>query len=181
MSGCAGAGPAGPHWRGARLSPSVGAWCHDEAPLRATRGARATRCRSGWVGFLVPGTDGATLRQARRSSLLAAGDLALVDLGSPFEYRSRPGVLSAVQVEAGALGLTAGQVRVAAPLLRTSSLHHLVRDHVQDLASVVATSADDPQRTGPALDSPALEDLGAATVRLLVALLLSCRPGPAAP
>jgi hypothetical protein len=164
---CPAAGPGNPHWRGRLLSPGVGAWRHDAAPLRVTRAADGIPDGSARLSFVVPGSPGATLWQARRFSSLAAGDLALVDLAAPYDYRSRPGVLSVVQVDSDALGVTAGQAAAAVPLLCTSPLHDLVRDHVRALAAVV----------GSLPDVAVLDDLGAATVHLLSALLLSCAPG----
>jgi AraC-like protein len=168
MAGCPVGGPVDPHWQGRQLSGIVGVWRHDATPLRVVRAAAAPPAGSG-LSFVVPGSDGATLWQARRLTLLSAGDLVLVDLDAAYDYRSRPGALSAVQVDARALGLTAGQAGAVAPLLRTSALHDLARDHVQALAAAVVSLAD----------VPVLDDLGAATVGLLSALLLSCAPDAA--
>src|SRR3712207_4293543 len=90
-------------------------------------------------------------------------DLVLVDVASPFVHRwPDGGGSSALHVDVHELDLPGDAVRRAAKELRTSPLYALVRDHV---ARVTAAAG--------ALDGSARAHLGAASVQLVRALIVS--------
>ena len=158
-------------WSCRELSPGTKVGHYAGSAVRLTRRDADVRA---WpaqrLAFVVPGAAGATLWQDGRLRRLDAGALVLVDVGAPYDYRGRPGVLSVVQLDLLASGTTAQRARAAAPQLQGSSLYAVARDHVRALAASAL----------PGVQGAALDDLGIATVRLLSALLLSCGTGPAA-
>ncbi|MGY1609392.1 MULTISPECIES: helix-turn-helix transcriptional regulator [unclassified Geodermatophilus] len=104
------------------------------------------------------------------------GDLELVDPATPAgSARVTGGRSGALLVPLDRLGLPVDVVRRAAPRLRTSALHGLVRAHLQWLADDAAGLSADPGAAA----------LGGATVELVRALVLSAagddRPDPPAP
>jgi AraC-like DNA-binding protein len=101
-------------------------------------------------------------------------DLVLVDVTAPSGFACASGGGSrALLVPLDQLGLPVDVVRRAAPRLRASALHGLVRAHLQRLADDAAALSGDPGAAA----------LGAATVALVRALVVSAagdgRQGPA--
>jgi AraC-like DNA-binding protein len=96
--------------------------------------------------------------------VVAAGELMMVDLGAPFDFSwGTRGASRALQLPASELGLPTDVVRSAATRLHTSPLRRLLTTHVVDLfRDADRISAD-----------PAAATVGASTVELVRALLLS--------
>ena len=152
-------------WRCTRLSESIRIIRYDGSAVRVTRRARdVAEHPTPWMLFAVPGTAGGTLRQGGSVRQLSSDELVLVDADAPYDYRSGEGRRSAVRVAAAALPVGAGDIRAAAPLLRRSPLHDLVRDHICSLAGMV----------DPPVDTHTCDDVDRATNLLLLALLISC-------
>jgi len=152
-------------WRCTRLSASIRIIRYDGSAVRVTRRARDVADHpTPWMLFAVPGTAGGTFRQGGSTRRLSSDELVLVDAGAPYDYRSAEGGRSAVRVAATALPVGAEDIRAAAPLLRHSPLHDLVRDHICSLAGMVDPPADTHTR----------DDVDRATSLLLLALLVSC-------
>ncbi|TYP88993.1 hypothetical protein [Blastococcus xanthinilyticus] len=152
-------------WSCCELSPGTEVGRYAGSAVRLTRrDADVQAWPADRLAFVVPGCAGSTLWQDGRLRRLDADALALVDVGAPYDYRGRPGVLSVVQLDLLTSGTTAQGARAAAPRLDRSSLYELARDHVRSLAASAL----------PGMQLAALDDLGTATARLLSALLLSC-------
>lgn len=97
-------------------------------------------------------------------SLVPAGSLMLSDLTAPYEFSwTERGGSRAFQVPYGELALPPDVVRRAAPRLRSSPLHDVVRDHLVRMSRTAGRLAADPGATS----------LGTATVELVRALLVS--------
>jgi AraC-like DNA-binding protein len=97
-------------------------------------------------------------------SLVPTGELMLSDLTAPYEFSwAEDGGSRAFQIPYGFLALPPHVVRRAAPRLRASPLHDLVRDHLVRLA------AD----AGPLSTDPGAASLGTGTIELVRALLVS--------
>ncbi|MGY1633793.1 helix-turn-helix domain-containing protein [Geodermatophilus sp. SYSU D01186] len=93
-----------------------------------------------------------------------AGELMLNDLRVPYSFSwSGSGGSRAFQVPSEQLGLSPDVVRAAAPRLRASPLHDLVRDHLVGLT----------RDAGRLTADPAAATLGTATTELVRALLVS--------
>lgn len=100
---------------------------------------------------------------------VATGSLMVSDLTAPYAFSwAGVGGSRAFQVPYEQLGLPPEVVRAAAPRLRSSPLHDLVRDHLQQLfARADELSAD-----------PGAAALGTATTDLVRALLVSAAADP---
>ncbi|MGY1636302.1 helix-turn-helix domain-containing protein [Geodermatophilus sp. SYSU D00742] len=95
---------------------------------------------------------------------VGTGELMLNDLRAPYAFSwSGTGGSRAFQVPSDQLGLSPDVVRAAAPRLRASPLHDLVRDHLVRMAGDADRLAGDP----------AAGILGTATTELVRALLVS--------
>lgn len=103
-------------------------------------------------------------RQFGTDRLVRAGDLMLSDLTAPYEFSwTGSGGSRAFHVPYERLGLPPDVVRAGAARLPASPLHGLVRDHLEQLAG----------RAGELSADPGAAALGAATVELVRALLVS--------
>ena len=97
-------------------------------------------------------------------AVVPTGHLMLSDLTAPYDFSwEDTGGSRAFQIPYGLLALPPDVVRAAAPRLRASPLHDLVRDHLVRLASSAGRLAADP----------GAPSLGTATVELVRALLVS--------
>ncbi|SDE96200.1 AraC-type DNA-binding protein [Blastococcus fimeti] len=97
-------------------------------------------------------------------SLVPTRQLMLSDLTAPYEFSwEETGGSRAFQIPYDLLGLPPDVVRRAAPRLRGSPVHDLVRDHLVRLAAAAEPLSADPGAAS----------LGAATVELVRALLVS--------
>ena len=91
-------------------------------------------------------------------------ELMLSDLTAPYEFSwSGIGGSRAFQIPYDQLALPGDVVRAAAPRLRASPLHDLVRDHLEWLVDHADVLAEDPGATA----------LGTATTELVRALIVS--------
>ncbi|MGY1624264.1 helix-turn-helix domain-containing protein [Geodermatophilus sp. SYSU D00965] len=128
------------------------------------------------VALAVQSSGVGRFSQFGTDRLVRAGELMVNDLAEPYTFSwSGSGGSRAFQVSTEQLGLPVAVVRAAAPRLRASPLHDLVRDHLVHLTRDADRIAADP---GAAT-------VGTATTELVRALLLSAaapdRPMPAAP
>jgi AraC-like DNA-binding protein len=102
--------------------------------------------------------------QLARQEIVAPGELMVVDLSAPYDFSwSGDGGAGCIQIPIDQLGLPVDVIRRAVGNVRRSPLYRLVAQHV---AHVVA----DADRLG---DDPAAPALGAASVELARALLVS--------
>lgn len=156
-------------WRSAKLSSTTGVCRYDGSAVRVTRRALdVVADPSGWLNFAVSAYGGSTFWQRGWLRQLQPGELVMVDVGSPYDFRSVGGSCSVVQTDPFSLGVTTAQARAAALHLRDSPLHDLTRDHVRALADVSCPATPDPD---------AVSAVAMATTRLLGALVISCGPG----
>jgi AraC-like DNA-binding protein len=128
------------------------------------------------VALAVQSSGVGAFSQFGTDRLVHAGELMVNDLAEPYAFSwSGSGGSRAFQVSAEQLGLPAAVVRAAAPRLRASPLHDLVRDHLVHLAREADRIAGDP----------AAGTVGTATTELARALLVSAaapdRPAPTPP
>ena len=102
--------------------------------------------------------------QLARQAIVPPGGLMAVDLSAPYDFSwSGNGAAGCVQIPIDQLGLPIDVVRRAVGGLHNSPMYRLVADHVAHLAvNADRVSAD-----------PAAADLGAATIELARALLVS--------
>jgi AraC-like DNA-binding protein len=106
----------------------------------------------------------ARFEQSGHQQRLAPGDLLLNDLTAVYDVRwSGMGGSQSFQVGYDRLGLPPDLVRKAAPNLRSSPLHDLVRHHLRYIRAEAVRLQDDP----------GLAALGTATVELVRALIVS--------
>ncbi|MGY1640070.1 helix-turn-helix domain-containing protein [Geodermatophilus sp. SYSU D00703] len=149
----------------------------DSTGFRLLRTDRHVRMASTPVVALAVQSSGiGEFSQFGTDRLVHAGELMVNDLAEPYAFSwSGSGGSRAFQVPTEALGLPAGVVRAAAPRLRASPLHDLVRDHLVHLAGDAGRVAADPGAAA----------VGTATTELVRALLLSAaaldRPAPTVP
>jgi AraC-like DNA-binding protein len=125
-------------------------------------------------GLVVPGPGRWSFVQHRdeRREIARESGLLMVDQSAPYEFgRFGDGATYSVNVDRQALGLPHDVVHRAATRLHTSPLRRLVVDHVLTLTR----DADDIER------GPGLSMVGAATVDLFRALLLSAAGRDPAP
>jgi AraC-like DNA-binding protein len=137
----------------------------DSTGFRLVRTQRHVRMASTPVVALAVQSSGVgAFSQFGTDRLVRAGELMVNDLAEPYAFSwSGAGGSRAFQVPAAQLGLPAGVVRAAAPRLRASPLHDLVRDHLVHLARDAERIAADP----------AAATVGTATTDLVRALLVS--------
>jgi AraC-like DNA-binding protein len=137
----------------------------DSSGFRLVRTPRHLRMESRPVVALALQSDGVgRLAQFGAESLVPSGQLMVNDLTAPYEFSwARAGGSRAFHVPYDRLALPQDVVRAAAPRLRGSPLHDLVRDHLVRLAASADELAADPGAPG----------LGTATVELIRALLVS--------
>lgn len=152
-------------WSRLHLSPSTDLLYHQGSAIRiARRFTDVVRAPSARLAFTVPGSAGGLLWQYGLQRL-GADALVVVDLAAPYDFRVGAGTRSAVQIDRAALGVSVELVRAVAPLLQSSPLYPLARDHVRTLVETT-TSWDAGLAAG--------DDLVQATTDLLGALLRSC-------
>lgn len=122
------------------------------------------------IALALRGTGGGAAGD-RAAGRGASRDLVVITL-SPPDGGEAPagGAARDLRIDLDELGVPAQTVRVAATRLRTSPLYPLVRNHV----GYVLVEA-------PALAQPAAAALGATTVELVRALVLSATADPPAP
>ncbi|WP_409332819.1 helix-turn-helix domain-containing protein [Trujillonella humicola] len=102
--------------------------------------------------------------QREHRQVVQGRDLLLVDTTAPYTFACATGGGNrALQLSLDVLGLPGDLVRRAAPRLRASPLHDLVRTHLEWLADAAPELADDPGAAA----------LGTATVELVRALVVS--------
>ncbi len=137
----------------------------DASGFRLVRTPRHLRMASAPVVALAVQTSGVgRFRQFDAESVVPPGHLMLNDLTAPYDFSwAGAGGSRAIHVPYDRLALPRHVVRVAAPRLRGSPLHDLVRDHLLRLAADAERLAADP---GAA-------PLGTATIDLVRALLVS--------
>lgn len=137
----------------------------DASGFRLVRTPRHLRMESPAVVALAVQSSGVgRFRQFDAESLVPAGSLMVSDLTAPYEFSwVDSGGSRAFQIPYGRLALPQDVVRSAAPRLRASPLHDLVRDHLVRLAADADRLAGDPGATA----------LGTATIELVRALFVS--------
>ena len=137
----------------------------DASGFRLVRTPRHVRVESPPVVALAVQSSGVgRFGQFGHRSLVPARRLMLSDLTAPYEFSwEETGGSRAFQIPYGVLALPPEVVRAAAPRLRASPLHDLVRDHLVRLAADADRLAADPGAAA----------LGTATVELVRALLVS--------
>ena len=138
----------------------------DASGFRLVRTPRHLRLESPPVVALAVQADGVgRFGQFGEQSLVPAGSLMLSDLTAPYEFswEEDTGGSRAFQVPYDVLALPPELVRRAAPRLRASPLHDLVRDHLVRLSSSAGRLAVDP----------GAPSVGVATVELVRALVVS--------
>ncbi|WP_116450177.1 helix-turn-helix domain-containing protein [Blastococcus litoris] len=137
----------------------------DASGFRLVRTPRHLRIEAPEVVALAVQSRGVgRFRQFDSERLVPAGTLMANDLTAPYEFSwVDSGGSRAFQIPYGRLALPRDVVRRAAPRLRTSPLHDLVRDHLVRLAGDADRLAADPGATA----------LGGATIELVRALFVS--------
>ncbi|TYP88333.1 helix-turn-helix domain-containing protein [Blastococcus xanthinilyticus] len=116
------------------------------------------------VALAVQASGVGRFGQLETQSLVPAGQLMLSDLTAPYEFSwADTGGSRAFQIAYDRLALPPDVVRAAAPRLRGSPLHDLVRDHLVRLSRDAGRLSADPGATS----------LGTATIELVRALLVS--------
>ncbi len=116
------------------------------------------------IALAVPVAGQNRLRWDREEQFLGPRDMLLVDMASPYEYGWHgSGSSYAFQVGYERLGLPMDTIRAARPRLAATPLYSLVRDHILDLTTRAAELSADP----------AASQLGAATVELMRAVIVS--------
>jgi AraC-like DNA-binding protein len=137
----------------------------DNSGFRLLRTPRHVRMESPPVVALAVQRSGkGEFSQFGADSLVATRELMLSDLTAPYSFAwSGTGGSRAFQIPYQQLALPHEVVRSAAPRLRSSPLHDLVRDHLERLTAQAEELAAD---TGAAA-------LGTATIELVRALLVS--------
>jgi AraC-like DNA-binding protein len=137
----------------------------DASGFRLVRTPRHLRMESPPVVALAVQSSGVgRFRQFDAESVVPARHLMLSDLTAPYDFSWEDvGGSRAFQIPYGRLALPREVVRRAAPRLRGSPLHDLVRDHLVRLAA-------DADRLSADAAAPAL---GTATIELVRALLVS--------
>jgi AraC-like DNA-binding protein len=116
------------------------------------------------IALAIPVTGQNRLRWDREERILGPRDMLLVDMASPYEYGWHGrGSSYAFQVSFERLGLPMDTIRAAWPKLDASPLYPLVRDHILNLTT----------RAGDLSADPAASRLGAATVELMRAVIVS--------
>ena len=130
--------------------------------LRTPRIARGATEQA--IALAVPVTGQNRLRWDREERLLGPRDMLLVDMASPYEYGWHgSGSSYAFQVSYERLGLPMDTIRAAWPKLDATPLYPLVRDHILNLTT----------HAGQLSADPAASHLGAATVELMRAVIVS--------
>jgi len=130
--------------------------------VRSARQAREDRAPA--VSFALQERGTARQDQFDAQRVVPRGDLALTEVGSPYEYRwSGGGACRALQVPVSRLGLPMDAVRRAVPLAHRSPLYGLVRGHLEQLTRDAAQLAREPL----------VSSLASATIDLTRALLAS--------
>jgi AraC-like DNA-binding protein len=137
----------------------------DATRFRMARTARHVRMDGEpAVGLSFQSAGHGEFTQFDHEQVVHGDDLMLIDMGSPFTFGcAHGGGARLFTVPAERLGLSPETVRAAAPRLRTSPLHDLVRRHLQEVASSAERLSGDPGAAA----------LGSATVELVRALLVS--------
>ncbi|MGY1692029.1 helix-turn-helix domain-containing protein [Geodermatophilus sp. SYSU D01105] len=137
----------------------------DSSGFRLVRDDRHVRMESTPVVALAVQSRGVgEFSQFGTDRLVGAGELMVNDLAEPYAFSwSGTGGSRAFQVPAERLGVPAAVVRAAAPRLRASPLHDLVRDHLVRLTRDADRIAGDPGAAA----------VGTATTELVRALLVS--------
>jgi AraC-like DNA-binding protein len=137
----------------------------DSSGFRLVRTPRHVRMEGPPVVALAVQSSGTgRFGQFGEEQLVPPGDLMVSDLRAPYLFSwSGTGGSRAFQVSGDQLGLPPDLVRAAAPRLRASPLHDLVRDHLVGVVRDADRLAGDPA-------APAL---GTATTELVRALLVS--------
>ncbi len=131
-------------------------------PRRTPAIARAETQQA--IALAVPVTSHNRLYWGREERILGPRNMLLADLASPYEYGWHgSGSSYAFQVDFGLLGLPMNAIRAAWPKLASSPIYPLVRDHIVDLTTHAGQLAADP----------AADRLGAGTVELMRALIVS--------
>jgi AraC-like DNA-binding protein len=116
------------------------------------------------IALAVPVTGQNRLRWDREEQLLGPRDMLLVDMASPYEYGWHgSGSSYAFQVGYERLGLPMDTIRAARPKLAATPLYSMTRDHILNLTT----------RAGELSADPAASQLGAATVELMRAVIVS--------
>jgi AraC-like DNA-binding protein len=142
-----------------------GLFSTDATGFRLVRTDRHVRMEGPQVVALAVQSSGVgQFSQFGQDSLVAPGELMVSDLTAPYQFSwAGTGGSRAFQIPYDHLGLPHDLVRVAAPRLRRSPLHDLVRNHLRALAGR-------SEELSPASGAAAL---GRATVELVRALLVS--------
>lgn len=151
-----------PYGRAALLST-------DASGFRLTRSPRHVRADSSpVVGLSFQAAGRGEFAQLGHEQLVQGTDLMLVDLAEPYSFGCASGGGARVLlVPYEQLGLPVDVVRRAAPRLRASPLHDLVRSHLERVHAAAPELAADPGATA----------LGSATVELVRALVVSAAGG----
>ena len=137
----------------------------DSSGFRLVRTARHVRQEDPPVVALAVQSRGlGEFTQFGADQPVGTGELMLNDLRAPYAFSwSGRGGSRAFQVPSDQLGLSPDVVRAAAPRLRASPLHDLVRDHLVRMVRDADRLSHDP----------ASANLGTATTELMRALLVS--------
>jgi len=134
----------------------------DLSMARSARQAREDQAPAVSFAFQESGTAQQGQFDAQR--VVPRGEVALTEIGSPYEYRwSGGGACRALQIPVSRLGLPVDAVRRAVPLAHRSPLYGLVRGHLEQVTRDAAQLAREPL----------VRSLASATVELTRALLAS--------
>ncbi|MDR7275244.1 helix-turn-helix domain-containing protein [Catenuloplanes atrovinosus] len=156
-----------------RLGTATSVYSHEGSGLQLSRGPDELREAAPDLVALAVQTSGVgDYRQHGICRTVRAGDLMLVDLTAPYDYRwTGTGGSFAVQVEHGRLGLPVETIRRAARHLdRDPATYRMLRDHLVQLRRDV-DGID-------ALPGPAAL-VGTATASLVRALIMTAADQPA--
>jgi AraC-like DNA-binding protein len=148
-------------------------WQYGASALLATDATRFRLVRSARhvsmdgapvVGVSFQARGHGEFAQRGHEQLVHGDDLMLVDMATPYAFGCAVGGGARVFLVPGeVLGLPVDVVRAAAPRLRASPLHALVRRHLEEVAASADRLASDPGAAA----------LGTATVELVRALIVS--------
>lgn len=162
--------PAAPRCRLSawHLGPGVDLLEHESNGLRLTRRTRHVRqATAARMSLHLTVAGEVRLQHLDINAPGAVGELRLVDSTAPYDFRLRgPGRTLAVFIDYRQLGLPVETVRAAAPLLTTSPLCDLVREHLLAL----------PRAAEDLGSGRARELLASSTVDLARALVSSAAP-----
>lgn len=150
------------HWP---LGPGAELLHHVSSGHRLTRTSRHLQSDNPeQISLGLPIHGAVHLRHRDLSGGDRLGDLQLVDLTSPYDFRvEEPSTVQAVIIGYSHLGIPIDAVRNAVPRLTASPMYELVRRHMLELPALMDRVQPDPAKM----------NLGSSTVELVRALIAS--------